>query len=134
LEWLKAFFVIPGLILGILFGLKFLILGIVLHSLIAFILNSLYSGRFLDYSLIEQICDILPSILISSSIGLIVYLVGYFLDLEAWKELVVQLFASFFISYFTLEFFALKPYLEIKNIIKGYLYLIVKYLHLNYFR
>src|SRR5690606_27522432 len=48
----------------------------IVTSLIHCYLNSLYSGRFIDYSLSEQIRDVYPHLLISLAMTVIMHLAG----------------------------------------------------------
>lgn len=56
------------------FGIEALCYGMVLNSVIALIINTHYTGRFLNMGLIAQLKDILPSLLLSVSMALVVYL------------------------------------------------------------
>lgn len=60
----KSIAVIP-FVLGIKYGLWWLIWGSVCLSLIQFLLDSYFSGKQINYSLIELLKDLLPSIIVS---------------------------------------------------------------------
>lgn len=57
------------------FGIYGLLWGQVLFSFAAFFINTHYSGKFLNYSSWEQLRDILPPIILSISMGVVVYLI-----------------------------------------------------------
>lgn len=69
---------VPFIIIGIFFGIKVLIVGLIINSAIAFFLNSYWSGKHIGYSSIQQIVDLFPAVLISSAMGVIVYTAGLF--------------------------------------------------------
>lgn len=66
LEIIKKILAIPIIIIGILFGIKIMILGMMVITIIAYYLNSYWSGKLLGYSFLQQIKDILPSFAIAS--------------------------------------------------------------------
>lgn len=116
LEIIKAFLVIPTVILGILWGIEAMIIGLIIQSLIAYFLNSYWSGNFVGYSTREQILDILPSFLLAFSMFVTVYVLGLILPLAyAWKLIIQILFGILFV--FTIgELFKLRDYLFIKSL------------------
>lgn len=57
------------------FGIIGLIWGQVIFSLLAFFINTHYSGKFLRYSSWEQLLDILPALLLSAAMGALVFAV-----------------------------------------------------------
>ncbi len=62
LEIIKKLLAIPLSVIGVLIGIK-MIPGMILNSIIDYFLNSIWSGKFIDYRLNEQLSDILPSFL-----------------------------------------------------------------------
>ena len=67
LEIIKKALAIPIIVIGVIWGIKIMILGMIVNTLIAYYLNSYWSGRFIGYSFLEQIKDILPSFLLAVS-------------------------------------------------------------------
>lgn len=65
--------------LGIFCGIKYMLWGSVVTSLIAYFLNSYYSAVLICYPTKEQIKDVLPSFIISALIAAIMweFLLGY---------------------------------------------------------
>lgn len=66
LEIIKKILAIPTIIIGILFGIKIMILGMMVNTMIAYYLNSYWSGKMLGYSFFQQVKDILPSLAVAS--------------------------------------------------------------------
>lgn len=56
------------------FGIMGLIWGQVIFSVMAFFINTHYSGKFLKYSSWEQLLDILPAIVLTMAMGIAVFL------------------------------------------------------------
>lgn len=82
LEILKKTIVIISIIGSINFGVIGLLYGAVATSIIAFFINSYYTGKLINYSAFNQLYDILPTIIGASLTGVIVF----FLDLILFKN------------------------------------------------
>jgi len=73
LEILKKVVIGIAIIISIKFGIIGLIWGQVITSVLAFFINTHYSGKFIDYRAWDQIKDIAPFILLAILVGMIVY-------------------------------------------------------------
>lgn len=93
-----------------------MLVGSVFTSIIAFYLNTYYSGPFLNYSVLEQVKDILPSFSIGLGMGLFVYLLG-FIRLNAFIMLPMQILLGLFFVMILCELFVLPEYLEVKRMV-----------------
>lgn len=60
-EIIKYIIFTPLLVLGAIFGISFLIAGIVLFYWIGFMVNAMYTKRLIGYSMISQTIDFLPA-------------------------------------------------------------------------
>ncbi len=69
LEIIKKALAIPVIIIGILFGIRIMIIGMIFNSFVAYYLNSYWSGKFIDYSMKQQVKDIMPSFLLAAGDG-----------------------------------------------------------------
>jgi teichuronic acid exporter len=118
LEIIKKLMAIPVIIIGITLGIKFMILGMIVNSMIAYFLNSYYSGRFLSYSSLEQIKDILPSFLLAVAIGISIFTIGYFLQTSMTVKLLIQIGAWALLTFLLVELFNMKDYKYIKQIVQ----------------
>jgi O-antigen/teichoic acid export membrane protein len=117
LEIIKKVLAIPIIIIGVFFGIKSMILGMILLNSIAYYLNSYWSGSLIGYSTLEQIKDILPSFLISLSISLIVFIIGYIIVLSNILLLLIQVSTGAILTIVIIEIFRLDSYLDMKDII-----------------
>jgi len=75
LELAKKLLAVPVIITGIFLGIRELLIGMVIHSLISFFMNSYYSGRLIAYPAREQIRDIMPSFLIALPVSFVVLMI-----------------------------------------------------------
>ena len=55
LEIIKKIIAIPTIIIGVFWGIKIMILGLILNSFIAYYINSYWSGKHIDYSVSQQV-------------------------------------------------------------------------------
>ena len=77
LEIIKKTFSVAGILLFIPFGIYGLLYFQLFFNFVAYYINSMYSGRLIQYPVKEQIEDILPILLVATIIGI----ACYFLDL-----------------------------------------------------
>lgn len=117
LELIKKVLAVPTIIIGIIWGIKIMILGMWLNSIIAYYLNSFYSGRLISYPIKEQVIDILPGLLLALSMGITVYLSGRFLPADYFVKLIVQVILGILMVLGMGEVLKFEPYLEIKGIV-----------------
>jgi len=117
LEVIKKLLAIPIIITGIIWGIKIMILGMMVNSIIAYWLNSYWSGRLIRYPMREQVADILPSLGIGVATGLLVYTIGALLNLRPAYSLIIQVIAGAIFTFLICEIIKLKEYLYIKNLV-----------------
>jgi len=116
LEIVKKAIAIPVIIIGIFLGIKMMIVGMIFNSMIAYYLNSYWSGHMLGYSLKSQIEDILPSFALALVMAVLVFCLGLVLPLSHfWKLLVQVTTGAGFILIFS-ELTRFKSYVFIKEI------------------
>ncbi len=73
LEVIKKVVIIITILIAIKFGILALLYGQILTSIVAFIINTHYTGKLIDYNAIEQSKDILPAIGIAMVSGALIY-------------------------------------------------------------
>lgn len=117
LEVIKKIIAIPTIVVGIFFGIKIMIIGMMVNTLIAYYLNSYWSGKLINYSMQEQIMDILPSLLLAFTMALIVYFVGYLVTFSYLIKLIIQLIIGMIITLFFCEISKLDPYIYLKELL-----------------
>lgn len=118
LEIIKTIFLIPVVLIGILFGIDIMITGMIVTSLIAYFINSYYAGKLLNYPSLEQVRDIMPSFFIAAFMGIIVFSLGIALQIKPVLVLLIQLFAGAVFVPLIAEAFKLDAYLEAKEIMR----------------
>lgn len=117
LEIIKKIFVTIGIILAIPFGIWALLAFQAASSIFSFFLNSYYSGRFIQYTVWEQVKDILPTLLLSIGIGCIVFFMNQ--ALKGYPDF-IRLLSGFGMGgglyWLTVKYCKLSSYLDIINI------------------
>ncbi|KAF0200315.1 MAG: polysaccharide biosynthesis [Bacteroidetes bacterium] len=122
LEIIKKALAVPIIIIGIFLGIKAMILGMMVLTLIAFYLNSYWSGRLLGYSFTAQIKDILPSFTLAVAISSIVYIEGLLIFLPPLQLLFIQLISGILLTFGICEVVKFKDYHYIKSIVNDKLF------------
>jgi len=117
LEIIKKSLVIPVVIIGIIFGIKYMILGMMVNTLIAYYLNSYWSGVKIGYGIIDQVKDILPSFMIGLLTGLLTFGLGYLLELKPIYEFLIQIASAALFVILVGESARLRDYLFLKDIL-----------------
>ena len=88
--------------------------GLVLFSLIEFFINSWYTKKLINYSIIDQMKDITPFLIISFTTFLSMYLVSL-LKLSLLGMIISQILIGVFIFFLINERLKLNEYLEVKS-------------------
>lgn len=131
LELLKTFLVIPIIIVGIFFGIKAMLFGVIIISFLVYFLNSYWTEKLIDYSVKEQLGDILPSFLLALFMGIVVFGLGYLLPYRPVYMLFIQIIAGAFITITLSQLFRLDGYIEIREIVIGKLPALNRFFHAN---
>lgn len=116
LEIVKKILAIPVILVGIAFGIKIMIVAMIIHATICFFLNSYYSGKKINYSCWEQLKDIFPSFVLALFIGGTLNLIGITLILPNYQILIIQLCVGMGLFLVIAEIFKMKDYYYIKEI------------------
>ncbi|MCQ6962319.1 lipopolysaccharide biosynthesis protein [Methanolobus chelungpuianus] len=74
LEIIKKIFAVAVLAMSFQYGVIGILIGQIIASFIAYIPNSYFSGKLINYPAREQIYDILPNLLISGTIAVTIYI------------------------------------------------------------
>jgi len=117
LEVIKKIIAIPVIIIGIIFGIKTMLIGLIINSFIAYYLNSLYSGNSIDYPAKEQIIDLIPTFGIAMLMGLVLFTLNLIINLEPIIKLGLLTACGLVIVLSLSEIFKLNGYLEIKEVV-----------------
>ena len=121
LEIIKILLLIPFIYAGVKFGMLILIIGQMLLSLIVYFLNSYWSKSLINYSSMEQIKDILPSVFIAMGTAGSVFILGNYLTINPLLSLFAQIIFGLIIFLILGEMGKNKEYFYIKSIIRQYI-------------
>lgn len=119
LEIIKKILAIPVIIVGVLYGIKMMIVGMIILATVAYFLNSYYSGKNINYSSRDQLIDILPSFVLALFIGSTVYILGITIILPYYQILIIQLTVGVGLFLSIAEIFKMKDYKYLKSIFKN---------------
>lgn len=116
LEIVKKIITLIPIFIGAFVGVYWMLCASIFTGFIAFLLNSWFTGKFLNYSSWQQLKDVLPSYLIALFIGFIVYLLK-FLPLSYNLIFPLQILATIIVGWIVNQIINLEEYCEIKNIV-----------------
>lgn len=117
LEIIKKILAVPTILIGIFFGIKIMILGMLINSIISFFLNSYWSGRRLNYSSFDQIKDFLPAFFIALIVNSVVFILNFLIKINSTELLILQVLIGIVLTFFICETFKFQDYLYLKRII-----------------
>lgn len=119
LEILKKIIALCPLFIGAFVGVLPMLYTNILTSIIAYFLNSYYSGKFLGYSSWMQIKDIAPSYVIATLVALSVFFLKY-LPLSYWMVLPIQIILGCTILLCICQKTKMEEYVELKKMVEPY--------------
>ena len=94
-----------------------MIVGMIVNALIAYYLNSYWSGVKIGYSLKQQVNDILPSFILALTMGVVVYLLEKILPFSHVINLIILIiFGAIFVFVFC-EITRFKDYIFTKELV-----------------
>lgn len=117
LEIIKKVLAIPVIIIGVMWGIKIMIAGMFLITLIAYYLNSYWSGKKIGYSIKEQIADITPSFLLAAGMAVVVFVIGKVVPFDYLWVLFIQLISGLVIILSFSEITGFKDYISLKELL-----------------
>ena len=94
--------------------------SLLISTLTSMIINSWPNKKLLDYSFLEQMKDIVPSILLAVGMGVAVYMIG-FLPVPALPLLLIQVIFGGMIYIVGSAVFKLEPYVYVKGIVLSFI-------------
>lgn len=103
------------------FGVIWIALGAIVSSIASQIINSWPNKKLLNYSYLEQIKDILPSLLLSVFMGGVVYCIN-FLNLANWLTLLIQIPLGIIIYVAGARIFKMEAFTYCLKLLKGFLH------------
>lgn len=122
LEIIKKIIAVPAIIIGVIWGIKVMILGMWITTLIGYYLNSYWSGRLINYSMREQIIDIMPGLYLSIVMGVILFFLDQVLIVSYSIKLIVMVITGSIVVISLSEGLKIEAYKELKSIISEKLF------------
>lgn len=116
LEIIKKCVAVIPILLGVFIGIFWMLWGSVCTGFFAYYLNSYYSGKFLNYSMLTQLKDILPSFGVAATMAFIIYAIS-FLPLAPLVLLFLQIIMGTVVTIALCECLKLVEYKEVKGLV-----------------
>jgi O-antigen/teichoic acid export membrane protein len=116
LKIIKTLVSIIPISLGIFLNIYWMLVAHIFTGIFAYYLNAYYSKPLLNYGIVQQVKDILPSFCVAICISLPVYFISL-LDYNCYLMLLTQIIVGISIGIALLEKLKLPEYLEIKSIV-----------------
>lgn len=120
LEIVKKIIALAPLFVGAFVGIMPMLYVNLLTGLIAYFLNSYYSGKFLGYSSWMQLKDVAPSYGVATVVALSVYFIKY-LPISNWIILPIQIVVGVMVFFVICKTTHIKEYDELKEIVMPYI-------------
>ncbi len=117
LEIIKKILAVPIILIGIYWGIKIMIAAMMINTIIAYYLNSHWSGRFIGYSIKHQVTDILPSFGIALTMGFLLFITGLLLPFNYLWKFIIEVFAGTLFILVFCELTKFRDYIYIKEIV-----------------
>jgi len=118
IEVIKKILSVPAIIIGALFSIKGMIAGMIFNSVIAYFLNSYWSGKLIDYHASSQIKDIFPAFLFALINSTAMYFIGETLGYYYTLAFIIQIVLGVFFVVVVSELIGFYEYNFLKNILK----------------
>lgn len=125
LEIIKKIIAVGPIMVGIFINIYWMIAGSVFTGFISYYLNAYYSGPFLNYSIKDQIRDIMPSFIISLVMAAIVYPLS-FIHMPQAAIFAIQILLAASVVIGLCEKMKLSEYCEIKAIVLPIIFKVLK--------
>lgn len=120
LEIIKKIISVGPICLGIFVSIKAMLWGSIATGIIAFFLNTYYTGKKLHYTSLMQLKDIAGSYLTAVIMAVCIYFLKY-LALPCYLVLAIQILVGIFVFFLLCEVLKSSEYLELKEMVKSVL-------------
>jgi O-antigen/teichoic acid export membrane protein len=115
LEIIKKVISFGPLCIGVFVGIYWMLVGSIVAGIIAFFLNSYYTGKRLNYSSWMQLKDVAPSYFVAFTVAFSVYFIKY-LPLSCYAVLTIQIAIGLAVFYTVCESIKPSEYIELKGL------------------
>ncbi len=117
LEFIKKGIAIPMLIVAVSISIKAMIGSMIILSILEIFINGYWTSKLINYTVKEQLLDILPSFLLAAVMGGIVYFAGIYIGNNNLLTLISQVAIGVLFVIAHGEFFKLETYFNLRNIL-----------------
>ena len=108
LQMINKLIGVPVIFIGIYLGINEMLIGFIIVSIIYYLINAYHSSKLINYTIREQLIDILPILVVSSIVSIIVFQFNTF-ELNYYIIFSIQLISAFVL---TIIFYNLIGYKE----------------------
>jgi O-antigen/teichoic acid export membrane protein len=116
-ELIKKLIALPTLLIGFFWTIEAMILTMFFASCAAFVLNTVWTKKLINYSGLQQVMDMMPSFVIAVAAALPVYLLGNVTFVHGFWLLVLQIMLGIIIV-FTISFVSQhRPYVLLQTLL-----------------
>jgi teichuronic acid exporter len=116
LEIIKKLLAVPIILIGIVWGIKAMIFAMIVNTVIAYYLNSYWSGKLIGYSFTQQIKDIFPSFFLALLVNALIFSLSFLEIKSLLIVLIIQISGGLLLTISICELLKFKDYIYIKNI------------------
>ncbi|MFW6015502.1 MAG: MOP flippase family protein [bacterium] len=127
LEIFKKILTILNILIASRIGIIALIWGQVVVSYIAYYINAYFTGKFINYSIVDQLKDIFPYLLQAVFMGLVVYSIGFISFFSTFILLVVQVFVGVIIYLLISYIFRVTVFYDILGLLFEHVHFLNKF-------
>lgn len=120
LRIIKTIIAVIPLVIGIFISIYWMLASSIIVGWFGYLLNAYYLRPLLDYSIREQINDVLPSFIVAAGMGIVVFLES-FIPVSEWLLFPLQVLTGGVLVCAISEIIKLKEYLNLKSIIIKYI-------------
>ena len=117
LQILTKAMAIPTIVVGVIYGIKYMIIAMILTAFLEFLVKAYYSGKLIGYSVFSLLKDLSSSFLLALSVGACLFVLQFLLHTPPVITLVVQGISGATLLIGLSELFKLQAYLFIKGVI-----------------
>ncbi len=121
LEIIKKIIAVIPVIIGVFYGIEYMLWGSVFTGFISFFLNSYYSGVLIDYSTFQQIKDIFPLLMVSITVSFLLWGMVYLFGDALWV-LILQFILGILLTFLAYQSLKNKEFIEIKSLALDYMH------------
>lgn len=118
LEVIKKVTAVPAIVLGVIFGIKAMIFGMLANTLLDFYLNNYWSRKMIGYSFASQVKDIMPSFILASVVSGLIFVTGVLLPYQYAINFTIQAVTGILYTILLCEITRNSDYHFLKDIIR----------------